>query len=75
MPESGGNTRIAFPLTLTRDMRRVKTTLYDPDNGLIAEMKQLRRKQDATFWVALSTFATMVAGVGSLIISLFHVHL
>ncbi len=75
MQESAPNSRVVFPLSLSRDMRRVKRDLYDADSGLIAEVKSLRRKQDATFWVALGTFATMVVGVGGLIVSAFHVHL
>lgn len=65
--------RTLFPTTLYREVRSLRHEVFG-EGGLKAEIRQLKRQQSATFWVALGTFATMVAGVGSLIISTFRVH-
>ena len=66
--------RTLFPTTLYRDVRSLRHEVFG-EGGLKAEIRQLKRQQSATFWVALSTFATMVAGVGSLIVGMLHGHL
>lgn len=66
-------TRVIFPSSMYHDMRTVKREIFG-DGGLHAEIRAIKRKQEATFWVALGTFATMIAGVGSLIVGAFHMH-
>lgn len=64
-------TRIVFPLSLSRDVRKIKRDLYDTDTGLLADVRYIKRRQDAVFWVALGTFGTVLVGVASLVMHAF----
>lgn len=66
--------RVLFSTTLYRDMRRVKRDLYD-EGGIVKEIRELRRQQNAIFWVALGTLGTMVAGFATLMIDALRIHL
>lgn len=67
--------RLTFPLSLYRRVKAIEQELYDADHGLIREVQRIRERTDATYWVALGTLGTMVAGVATIVISALHVHL
>lgn len=67
--------RWTFPVGLVRRVQGIERDLYDADHGLIAEVQRIRERTDATYWVALGTLGTMVAGVATIVISALHVHL
>ena len=69
-PTTSGS-RVVFPITLNRDVRKIKQTLYDPENGLVADVKHLRRRTESLYWVAFGTFVTVLAGVASLVMKAF----
>ncbi len=71
MAENPNSPRIAFPITLKRDMRKMQRDMYDPDHGLVAGVKHLRKRIDSVYLVALGTFASVTLGVLAIVLKVF----
>lgn len=63
MAENPTSPRIAFPVTLKRDVRKIKNDLYNPDYGLVADVKHIKRRVESLFWVAVGTLCSVALGV------------
>ena len=63
MAEHPPTYRVTYPRTLASDVRQMKSDLYDPDHGLVADVKHIKRRIESLFWVAMGTLCSVALGV------------